>query len=62
MPPRISPLKDTIHHVVTKSDKAKLEVKYINAVKGKVVSGMIYHFIITIICNHNQNLVTGYVN
>ncbi len=27
MPPRISPLKDAMHHVVTKSDKAKLEVK-----------------------------------
>lgn len=40
MPPRISPLKDAMHHVVTKSDKTKLEVNYINAVKGKVVSGM----------------------
>ncbi|XP_052445509.1 uncharacterized protein LOC127987297 isoform X2 [Carassius gibelio] len=35
MPPRISPLKDAMHHVVTKSDKTKLEVNYINAVKGR---------------------------
>uniref|UniRef100_A0A9J7XPJ6 SET domain-containing protein n=1 Tax=Cyprinus carpio carpio TaxID=630221 RepID=A0A9J7XPJ6_CYPCA len=35
MPPRISPLKDAMHHVVMKSDKTKLEVKYINAVKGR---------------------------
>ena len=38
MPPRISPLKDAIHHVTSKTDKkCKLEIKYINAVKGKVV-------------------------
>lgn len=37
MPPRISPLKDASDHVVSKTDKTtKLEVKYINAVKGKV--------------------------
>ncbi|XP_016300861.1 N-lysine methyltransferase KMT5A-A-like [Sinocyclocheilus anshuiensis] len=35
MPPRISTLKDAIHHVVTKSDQTKLEVHYINAVKGR---------------------------
>ncbi|KAL7877374.1 hypothetical protein SRHO_G00040170 [Serrasalmus rhombeus] len=36
MPPRISPLKDAIQHVVSKTDKTcRLEVKYINAVKGK---------------------------
>ncbi|KAL7371152.1 hypothetical protein ABVT39_020595 [Epinephelus coioides] len=34
MPPRISPLKDATHHVLSKSDKtSKLEVKYINPVK-----------------------------
>uniref|UniRef100_A0AAQ6AIE4 SET domain-containing protein n=1 Tax=Amphiprion ocellaris TaxID=80972 RepID=A0AAQ6AIE4_AMPOC len=36
MPPRVSPLKDAIQHVVSKTDKTyKLEVKYINAVKGR---------------------------
>ncbi|KAL0967026.1 hypothetical protein UPYG_G00303640 [Umbra pygmaea] len=36
MPPRISPLKDAMHHVVSKTDKTfKLDVKYINAVKGR---------------------------
>ncbi|KAG9259815.1 N-lysine methyltransferase KMT5A-like, partial [Astyanax mexicanus] len=38
MPPRISPLRDAIEHVVSKTDKtSKLEVKYINAVKGRGV-------------------------
>ncbi|XP_037391636.1 uncharacterized protein LOC119263482 isoform X4 [Pygocentrus nattereri] len=38
MPPRISPLKDAIQHVVSKTDKTcRLEVKYINAVKGRGV-------------------------
>ncbi|KAI4889246.1 hypothetical protein NFI96_027659 [Prochilodus magdalenae] len=38
MPPRISPLKDAINHVVSKTDKTfKLEVKYINTVKGRGV-------------------------
>lgn len=42
MPPRTSPLKDAIHHVVSKSDKTyKLEVNCINAVKGKVVSDLV---------------------
>ncbi|KAG1940493.1 N-lysine methyltransferase KMT5A [Pimephales promelas] len=36
MPPRISPLKDAMHHVVSKTDKTfKLDVKYISAVKGR---------------------------
>ncbi|XP_067278152.1 uncharacterized protein [Pseudorasbora parva] len=36
MPPRISPLKDAMHHVVSKTDKTfKLDVKYINAEKGR---------------------------
>ncbi|XP_048846140.1 uncharacterized protein LOC125717126 isoform X12 [Brienomyrus brachyistius] len=36
MPPRISPLKDAIHYVVSKTDKTwKLDVKYINAEKGR---------------------------
>ncbi|XP_048029612.1 N-lysine methyltransferase KMT5A-like [Megalobrama amblycephala] len=35
MPPRISPLKDAMHHAVSKTDKTfKLDVKYINAEKG----------------------------
>ncbi len=39
-----------MHHIVSKTDKTfKLEVKYINAVKGKVVSGVIYWLIITVI-------------
>lgn len=43
MPPRISPLKDAAQHVVSKTDKTfKLDVKYINAVKGKVESDVIY--------------------
>ncbi|XP_067234422.1 uncharacterized protein [Chanodichthys erythropterus] len=38
MPPRISPLKDAMHHVVSKTDKTfKLDVKYINAEKGRGV-------------------------
>ncbi|KAG7472086.1 hypothetical protein MATL_G00104710 [Megalops atlanticus] len=38
MPPRISPLNDAIYHVVSKIDKTyKLEVKYINAAKGRGV-------------------------
>ncbi|TRY60772.1 hypothetical protein DNTS_029621 [Danionella cerebrum] len=36
MPPRVSPLKDACHHVGLKTDKTwKLEVKFINAVKGR---------------------------
>ncbi|XP_073697250.1 uncharacterized protein [Garra rufa] len=36
MSPRIHSLKDAMHHVVSKTDKTfKLEVKYINAVKGR---------------------------
>ncbi|XP_016306167.1 uncharacterized protein LOC107661199 isoform X2 [Sinocyclocheilus anshuiensis] len=36
MSPLISSLKDAMHHVVSKTDKTfKLEVKYINAVKGR---------------------------
>lgn len=47
MPPRISPLKDAIHHVVSETDKTwKLEV-YIDAEKGTVVSDVIYQLIIT---------------
>lgn len=39
MPPRISPLTDACHHVGLKTDKTwKLEVKYINAVKGKIMA------------------------
>ncbi|KAL7860094.1 hypothetical protein SRHO_G00152410 [Serrasalmus rhombeus] len=35
---RISPLQDSIHHVITKTDKtSKLEVKYINPLKGRGV-------------------------
>ncbi|CAK6970436.1 uncharacterized protein LOC113091576 [Scomber scombrus] len=42
MPRRISPLQDAICHVISRTDKTdKLEVKFINAVKGKVLSGMI---------------------
>ncbi|CAL8406736.1 unnamed protein product [Arctogadus glacialis] len=38
MPPRISPLTDACHHVGLKTDKTwKMEVKYINAVKGSGV-------------------------
>ncbi|XP_059210359.1 N-lysine methyltransferase KMT5A-A-like [Centropristis striata] len=38
MPPRISPLKDACHHVGLKTDKTwKLDVKYINSVKGRGV-------------------------
>ncbi|XP_039677045.1 uncharacterized protein LOC120571949 isoform X2 [Perca fluviatilis] len=38
MAPRISPLKDATHYVLSKSDKTcKLEVKYINEVKGRGV-------------------------
>lgn len=34
--PRFSPASDAIHHVISKTDKtSKLEVKYINAEKGK---------------------------
>ncbi|XP_051285333.1 uncharacterized protein LOC127379576 isoform X39 [Dicentrarchus labrax] len=36
MPPRVSPLKDALQHLHSKTDKtSKLEVKYINAVKGR---------------------------
>ncbi|XP_041833038.1 uncharacterized protein LOC121634460 [Melanotaenia boesemani] len=36
MTPRISPIKDAMHHVISQTDKtSKLEVKYINAVKGR---------------------------
>ena len=39
MPPRISPLTDACHHVGLKTDKTwKLEVKFINAVKGKIMA------------------------
>lgn len=39
MPPRLSPLKDACHHVGLKIDKTqKLDVKFINAVKGKMMS------------------------
>ncbi|RVE63373.1 hypothetical protein OJAV_G00135680 [Oryzias javanicus] len=38
MAPRISPHKDAMHHVMTKTDKTrKLEVKFINAIKGRGV-------------------------
>ncbi|XP_036415626.1 uncharacterized protein LOC118799720 [Colossoma macropomum] len=38
MPRRISPLQDAMHHVITKTDKtSKLEVKYINPLKGRGV-------------------------
>ncbi|XP_073342690.1 uncharacterized protein [Pagrus major] len=38
MPRRISPLQDAICHVISRTDKTdKLEVKYINAVKGRGV-------------------------
>ncbi|KAG7487017.1 hypothetical protein JOB18_044609 [Solea senegalensis] len=38
MPPRLSPTNDAIHHVLSKMDKtSKLEVKYINAEKGRGV-------------------------
>ena len=38
---RTSPINDAIHHVVSNTDKTyKLEVKYINATKGKVVYGL----------------------
>lgn len=54
MPPRISPLKDAIHHIVLKTDKTwKLEVKYINAKQGKVLSYVIYQLIITNVFNHD---------
>ena len=47
MAPRISPLKDATHYVLSKSDKTcKLEVKYINEVKGKMLSDVIYQIII----------------
>ncbi len=50
-----------MHHIVSKTDKTfKLEVKYINAVKGKVVSGVIYWLIITVICALNRHLVAAY--
>ncbi|CAG5993229.1 unnamed protein product [Menidia menidia] len=36
MPPRITPLNDAIQHIISKRDKTfKLEVKYIDAVKGR---------------------------
>ncbi|XP_056329075.1 histone-lysine N-methyltransferase SETD5-like [Danio aesculapii] len=35
MAPRVPPLKDAMHHVVARNDKSKLEIKYINAVKGR---------------------------
>uniref|UniRef100_A0AAV2MIN6 SET domain-containing protein n=1 Tax=Knipowitschia caucasica TaxID=637954 RepID=A0AAV2MIN6_KNICA len=36
MPPRLSPLNDACHHVGAKTDKTwKLEVKFIDAVKGR---------------------------
>ncbi|XP_034036862.1 N-lysine methyltransferase KMT5A-A-like [Thalassophryne amazonica] len=36
MPPRLTPLKDACQHVGSKTDKTqKLEVKFINAVKGR---------------------------
>ena len=39
MPPRLSPVKDACHHIGLKTDKTwKLEVKFINAVKGKMMS------------------------
>ena len=39
MPPRTSPLTDARHHVGLKTDKTwKLEVKFINAVKGKIMA------------------------
>lgn len=39
MPPRLSPLRDAWHHVGFKTDKTwKQEVKFINAVKGKMMS------------------------
>ena len=45
MPPRISPLTDACHHVGLKTDKTwKLEVKYINAVKGKMMAYGIYRW------------------
>lgn len=38
-------MKDACHHVSTKTDKTwKLEVKYINAVKGKIMSYGIYRW------------------
>ncbi|XP_030220441.1 uncharacterized protein LOC115558817 isoform X3 [Gadus morhua] len=38
MPPRLSPTSDAIRHVLSKTDKtSKLEVKYINAEKGRGV-------------------------
>ncbi|XP_028267874.1 uncharacterized protein LOC114439876 [Parambassis ranga] len=38
MPRRVSPLNDAYHHVATKTDKtAKLEVRYIDTVKGRGV-------------------------
>lgn len=62
MPLWISPLKDAIHHINTKTDKtSKLEVKYINAVKGKAVSDLIHlfkiintyhHFLVSEISHH----------
>ncbi|KAF5902755.1 N-lysine methyltransferase KMT5A-A, partial [Clarias magur] len=39
MPPWISPLKDAIHHIVSKTDKTwKLEVKYINVEKASIAA------------------------
>ncbi|XP_070401390.1 N-lysine methyltransferase KMT5A-like isoform X1 [Nothobranchius furzeri] len=36
MPPRVNPQKDAIQHVTSRTDKInKLEVKYINEVKGR---------------------------
>lgn len=43
MAPRISPFQDAIQHVISQTDKiCKLEVQYINAVKGEVVSAVNY--------------------
>lgn len=40
MPQQISPISDAIHHVVSYTDKTyKLDVKYINATKRRVVYG-----------------------
>ena len=45
MPPRISPLTDACHHVGLKTDKTwKLEVKYINAIKGKIMKYGFYRW------------------
>lgn len=57
---QISSFKDAMHHIVSKTDKTfKLEVKYINAVKGKVVSDVIY-WLITVIYALNRHLVATF--